>query len=83
MKTYVRINGLKCELLQLEDTVVDNKRLIIVIGKTESKTILSMVFTPHSIYDTHVRTWKNEDEANIHNVVMDFFENVDNSEVIE
>lgn len=72
MKTYVRINGLKCELLHLEDTVVDNKRLIIVVGKTESNTILSLVFTPHTIYDTYVREWKNENEANIHNIVTDF-----------
>lgn len=74
MKFYVRINGLKCELLQLEDTVVDNKHLVVIVGRTESNTILSMVFTPHSIYDTHVRAWKNIDEANIHNIVMDYFE---------
>lgn len=79
MKVYVYINGVKCELLHIADRVVDNKCYDIVVGRTESGTIVSMAGPSKSIH-YRIMVWENEEAASIYNILEDYLDSMEDDE---
>lgn len=74
MKIHVYINGEKCQLLHIAETLVDDIRYVVVLGRTNSGTVISMVSPTHSDSNFRIKEWKDEEEACVNNILKDYFE---------